>query len=234
MTTPRSARPRPSDSAPGATGTPSAAGAPGSLEELAAAPLSLRERKKLKTRQTLRREALRLFTEQGWEATTVDQIAAAAEVSPSTFFRYFPVKEDLLLTDEYDPLMADAIRARPKDEPFLTSAREVLVGLVRRMLAEEERTELYERMRLASSVPSVRVRMLEGSGQPRGMLLDLLAERTGLDAGTLELRVTAAAISAALTETSLYWADHGGRDDLADLLDQALRSLQHLQELGAR
>jgi len=127
--------------------------------------------------------------------------------------------------------MADAIRARPADEPFLTSARTVLVGLIRRMLAEEERTELYERMRLASSVPSVRVRMLEGSGQPRGMLLDLLAERTGLDPTALELRITAAAISAALTETSLYWADRGGRDDLADLLDLALR---HLQELGAR
>ncbi|MFJ5883981.1 TetR family transcriptional regulator [Kitasatospora cineracea] len=222
MTTPRSARPRPSDSAPGA---------PGSLEELVEAPLSLRERKKLKTRQTLRREALRLFAEQGWEATTVDQIAAAAEVSPSTFFRYFPVKEDLLLTDEYDPLMADAIRSRPADEPFLTSAREVLVGLVRRMLAEHEHAELYERMRLAAAIPSVRVRMLEGSGQPRGMLLDLLTERAGPDASPLALRVTAAAISAALTETSLYWADHEGRDDLADLLDQALR---HLQELGTR
>ncbi|MFI1522042.1 TetR family transcriptional regulator [Kitasatospora cineracea] len=222
MTTPRSARPRPSDSSPGA---------PGSLEELVEAPLSLRERKKLKTRQALRREALRLFAEQGWEATTVDQIAAAAEVSPSTFFRYFPVKEDLLLTDEYDPLMAGAIRARPADEPFLTSAREVLVGLVRRMLAEHERAELYERMRLAASVPSVRVRMLEGSGQPRGTLLDLLTERAAPDASPLELRVTAAAISAALTETSLYWAEHEGRDDLADLLDQALR---HLQELGTR
>ncbi|RPE32877.1 TetR family transcriptional regulator [Kitasatospora cineracea] len=222
MTAPRSARPRPSDSSPGA---------PGSPEELVEAPLSLRERKKLKTRQALRREALRLFAEQGWEATTVDQIAAAAEVSPSTFFRYFPVKEDLLLTDEYDPLVADAIRARPAGEPFLTSAREVLVGLVRRMPAEHERTELYERMRLAASVPSVRVRMLEGSGRPRGTLLDLLTERAAPDASPLELRVTAAAISAALTETSLHWADRGGRDDLADLLDQALR---HLQELGTR
>ncbi|BAJ30539.1 MULTISPECIES: TetR family transcriptional regulator [Kitasatospora] len=218
MTTPRSPRPRPSDPAPS------------SLEELVEAPLSLRERKKLKTRQSLRREAMRLFAEQGWEATTVDQIAAAAEVSPSTFFRYFPTKEDLLLTDEYDPLMAEAIRARPADEPFLVSARTVLVGLVRR-IAAVERDELYRRMRLATSVPSVRARMLEGSGQPRGLLLDLLTERAGLAAPTLELRITAAAVSAALTETSLHWADGGAREDLADLLD---RSLLHLQELGSR
>ncbi|MFJ5923170.1 TetR family transcriptional regulator [Kitasatospora sp. NPDC092948] len=214
MTTPRSARPRPSDSS-------------GSLEDLVEAPLSLRERKKLKTRQALRREAFRLFAEQGWEATTVDRIAAAAEVSPSTFFRYFPTKEDLVLTDEYDPLMAAAIRARPADEPFLTSAREVLVGLVRR-IAEQERAELYERMRLTASVPALRIRMLDGTGGPTGMLLDLLTERAGLDAPTLELRITAAAIGAALTETSLYWADNGGRDDLADLLDRALAHLQSL------
>ncbi|WP_404868877.1 TetR family transcriptional regulator [Kitasatospora griseola] len=215
MSTPRSARPRPSDASPG------------SLEELVEAPMSLRERKKLKTRQALRREAFRLFAEQGWEATTVDRIAAAAEVSPATFFRYFPTKEDLVLTDEYDPLMAAAIRARPADEPFLTSAREVLVELVRR-IAEQERAELYERMRLTASVPALRARMLDGANQPTGMLLDLLTERAGPDAPALELRITAAVVSATLTETSLYWADRGGRDDLADLLDRALR---HLQEL---
>ncbi|KDN83241.1 TetR family transcriptional regulator [Kitasatospora cheerisanensis] len=215
MTTPRSARPRPSDD-------PS-----GSLEELIEAPLSLRERKKLKTRQALRREAFRLFEEQGWEATTVDQIAAAAEVSPSTFFRYFPTKEDLVLSDEYDPLMAAAIRSRPADEPFLTSAREVLVALVRRIDAQEH-AELYQRMRLTAAVPSLRARMLDGTNQPTGMLLELLTERAGLDAPTLELRITAAVVSATLTETSLYWADNGARGDLAELLDRALR---HLQEL---
>ncbi|MFF0298997.1 TetR family transcriptional regulator [Kitasatospora sp. NPDC004614] len=215
MSTPRSARPRPSE------------GSSGSLEELVEAPMSLRERKKLKTRQTLRREAFRLFAEQGWEATTVDQIAAAAEVSPATFFRYFPTKEDIVLNDEYDPVMAAAIRSRPADEPFLTSAREVLVGLVRR-IAEQEREELYARMRLTASVPSLRLRMLDAAGQPRTMMLDLLTERAGLDAPTLELRITAAAVAAALTETSLYWADHEGQDDLADLLDRALAHLQSL------
>ncbi|MFF0388823.1 TetR family transcriptional regulator [Kitasatospora sp. NPDC004615] len=215
MSTPRSARPRPSE------------GSSGSLEELVEAPMSLRERKKLKTRQTLRREAFRLFAEQGWEATTVDQIAAAAEVSPATFFRYFPTKEDIVLNDEYDPMMAAAIRARPADEPFLASAREVLVGLVRR-IAEQEREELYARMRLTASVPSLRLRMLDAAGQPRTMMLDLLTERAGLDAPTLELRITAAAVAAALTETSLYWADHEGQDDLADLLDRALAHLQSL------
>ncbi|WP_099020994.1 TetR/AcrR family transcriptional regulator [Mycolicibacterium palauense] len=62
--------------------------------------LGLRERKKIKTRETIRREALRLIEENGYAATTVDQIAEAAEVSPSTFFRYFPNKSALLIPDQ--------------------------------------------------------------------------------------------------------------------------------------
>ena len=71
----------------------------------------LRERKKQKTRWAIQEHALRLFAEQGYEATTVDQIAAAAEISPSTFFRYFPTKEDLVIEDEYDALLVEGLRS---------------------------------------------------------------------------------------------------------------------------
>ncbi|WP_371498841.1 TetR family transcriptional regulator [Kitasatospora sp. NBC_00374] len=194
------------------------------VEELIEAPLSLRERKKLKTRQALRREAFRLFAEQGYENTTVDQIAAAAEVSPSTFFRYFATKEDLVLTDEYDPVMISALMARPADEPLLVSGRTVLVGLLRRIV-ERDRDELLVRMRLALAVPALRARMTESSAQPKQMILDVMTERAGLDAPTLEMRITAAAFTAALVETALYWAEQDGREDIADLLDHALEVL---------
>src|ERR1700736_6480836 len=78
-------------------------------------PLGLRERKKIKTRQAIRREAFRLFDTNGYAATTVEQIAEAAEVSPSTFFRYFPSKESLLLADDLDPLVLEAFKAQPPD-----------------------------------------------------------------------------------------------------------------------
>ena len=74
---------------------------------------SLRERKKAKTRAAIQEHALRLFMEQGYEQTTVEQIADAAEVSPSTFFRYFPTKEDVVMYDAFDPLMVEAFRAQP-------------------------------------------------------------------------------------------------------------------------
>src|SRR5262249_44921406 len=76
---------------------------------------SLRERKKAKTRAAIQQHALRLFREQGYAATTVEQIAAAAEISPSTFFRYFPTKEDVVLYDDLDPLLIAAFDAQPPE-----------------------------------------------------------------------------------------------------------------------
>jgi len=73
----------------------------------------LRERKKLKTRESIQREAMRLFQMQGYEETTIEQIAAAVEISPSTFFNYFPNKEDVVLYDALDlPSMDPATRRR--------------------------------------------------------------------------------------------------------------------------
>ena len=83
----------------------------------------LRERKKQKTRWSIQEHALRLFEKQGYEQTTVDQIAAAAEISPSTFFRYFKTKEDVVLEDEYDPMLLALLAQEPSDEPLPDSAK---------------------------------------------------------------------------------------------------------------
>ena len=72
-----------------------------------------RRRKKTATRDRLRGSALRLFREQGYDATTVEQIAAAAGVSHMTFFRYFPAKENVALSDSYDPLIVALIERTP-------------------------------------------------------------------------------------------------------------------------
>jgi len=87
------------------------------VTELPAVSQGLRERKKARTRASLREHALRLFREQGYQRTTVEQIAAAAEVSPSTFFRYFPTKEDLVLQDDMDTRLVEAF----EDKVFHTA-----------------------------------------------------------------------------------------------------------------
>src|SRR4029079_542429 len=86
----------------------------------------LRERKKQKTRWAIQEHALRLFAEQGYDATTIDQIAAAAEVSPSTFFRYFPTKEDLVIADEYDAVLVEGLRNQPPEVSPVEAMRQAI------------------------------------------------------------------------------------------------------------
>ncbi|WP_395294573.1 TetR family transcriptional regulator [Kitasatospora hibisci] len=213
---------RPTAAPPASAAGPTTGPARAMLEE----PLSLRERKKLKTRQAIRREAYRLIAGQGYENTTVEQIAAAAEVSQSTFFRYFATKEDLVLTDEYDPAMVAALLARPADEPFLRSCREAIVGLIRELL-QHEREELLTRIRLVNDVPALRARLHETANDPQQLFLTVLTRRAGVEEPTLQMRITAAAIGAATTETVLQWADGGGAQDFAELVDQTFALLEH-------
>jgi AcrR family transcriptional regulator len=93
------------------------------------APAGRRERKKLQTRDALREAASRLFAEQGYDATTVKEIADAADVAERTFFRYFGAKEDLLLPDLVLLFQAfgQATAARPPDEAPLTAVREAAI-----------------------------------------------------------------------------------------------------------
>src|SRR4029453_9386114 len=119
----------------------------------------LRERKRTRIRLMIQTEAVRLFVEKGYAQPTVEEIADAAAISPRTFFRYFPSKEDVVIWDEYDPLALELIAARPEDEPlaetFRTVIRETLGGLYSR---DPER--LLTRVRLALTVPEVRARFL--------------------------------------------------------------------------
>ncbi|MEU6821677.1 TetR family transcriptional regulator [Streptomyces atriruber] len=184
----------------------------------------LRERKKLKTRIAIRDATYRLIREQGYEATTVEQIAEAAEVSPSTVFRYFPTKEDIVLTDEFDPFLEQQLRERPVDEPIVESLRVVLRQALSFDFAEEpEVTRL--RTKLMTEVPAVRSRMLESMSVTGGILCRSIAERTGRDPGDLEVRAFSMGLIGALTETTAYWAERGHQDDLPTLVDRTLDML---------
>jgi AcrR family transcriptional regulator len=186
--------------------------------------LGLRERKKIKTRQAIRHAAYRLFTERGYDATPVEQIAEAAEVSPSTVFRYFPTKEDIVLTDEYDPVLERELRGRPKAEPPLESVRHVIVGTLRHSMAQE-REETALRMKLVMDVPAIRARMSESTATSARVLCSVLAERTGRPADDLELRVFAAAVLGSLQEAIFHWMEQGQTADLEETIDRTLAIL---------
>lgn len=188
--------------------------------------LGLRERKKIKTRTAIRDATYALIKEQGYDATTIEQIAERAEVSPSTVFRYFPTKEDIVLTDEYDPTLLDELRRRPADEPWTESLRHVMRLAIRAGM--EEGPEVVRlRSHLLVQVPAVRSRMLESMSVTGRMLAEAVAERGGLDRNGLEARVYTMSLIGGLAEISLYWAENDFKDDLLDLLDRALHVIEH-------
>ncbi|OKI09783.1 TetR family transcriptional regulator [Streptomyces sp. CB02923] len=184
----------------------------------------LRERKKIQTRQAIRRAAYRLFEEQGYDATPVDRIAEAADVSPSTVLRYFPAKEDIVLTDEYDALLEAGLRAGPAGEPMTESVRHVAVEALRRLTAEE-RGDLVQRIRLVREVPAIRGRTAENTARDSAMISAVLAERTGRSPDDLEVRVIATAVLAGLQEALMHWVADGARDDLGPHVDRAMHVL---------
>jgi AcrR family transcriptional regulator len=181
----------------------------------------LRERKKRRTRETIQREALRLFQEQGYEATTIEQIAAAADVSPSTFFNYFPTKEDVVLADDYDPLFISTFLARPGDERLSVAFRRTMTEMLPGML-ENDRQLILLRGRLSMEVPDVRSRLWDELNRAQDLFRSVIAQRTGRDPNDFELRVLVRVLTSAVFEASLEWVRQDGRADLLDLVNRAL------------
>ncbi|MCW2915966.1 MAG: TetR-family transcriptional regulator [Actinomycetia bacterium] len=183
--------------------------------------LGLRERKKLKTRRAIQEHALRLFLANGYDATTVEQIAEAAEVSPSTFFRYFPSKEDVVVTDEYDPLIVESLRAQPGDLSPVEALRATLREIIGMMRAED-RQRIVERVTLSMSVPALRARQWENMQDTQLLIAQTLAERVGRSPDDFELRAFSGALLGVWQATILTWVENVGESDLLDLLERGL------------
>lgn len=195
-------------------------------------PMGLRERKKVKTRRAIQTAALDLIERQGYEATTVEQIAAAAEVSPSTFFRYFPTKEDAILQDEYDPMMATLIAEQPADLTPIEAVRHGLRTALGAALGGD-RERVLQRTRMAFAVPAVRARTLDSMRTTEEILAQALAQRTGRPSDDFELKALAGAIVGALLVAMEHWAASDGHVDLGEVTDQALQAVANAGRAGA-
>jgi AcrR family transcriptional regulator len=187
-------------------------------------PAGLRERKKARTRAAIRDHGMRLFAEQGYAATTIDQIAEAAEVSQSTFFRYFPTKEDIALTDDYDPLIAAAMRAQPPEFGPIETIRRAIHTVFTTSSAEQWELE-RRRQKLFKEVPELRARAMQQYTETISLLADIVAERAGLPAGNFSARVLAGAVLGAVLAAAPSGLTSG--QELANLeqVDAALQLL---------
>lgn len=184
--------------------------------------VSLRERKKEQVRRQFQRIALELFDERGFEQVTVDDIAERAEISRSTFFRYFPTKEDVLIgrADEHLEELRDAFVARTADEPVLRSLRHSLEALAASYQAD--RADFVAMRRIAQDHPSILARGLEHQAAWEATFADLLADRLqGAAEPDLRARVVAGAVMAAIRVAVDEWLAEDGSQDLQALIGEA-------------
>ena len=185
----------------------------------------LRERKKAKTHEAIQREALRLFKAQGYSETTIEQIAEAAEVSPSTFFRYFPTKEDVVLHDALDPLMVEAFRAQPPElSPFQAlrrAMRSVIIDLSPEELALEE-----ERAFLIRTEPALRSKSLESLVGSLKMFVEIAAERTGRSPDDFEVRNAVGVVGGIALAVVFFRTEGDSLTDYFELMDAGLAHLE--------
>jgi AcrR family transcriptional regulator len=185
-----------------------------------AEPVGRRER----TRARLLACALDLFERQGFEATTVAQIAKAAGVTQMTFFRHFTSKDRLVVEDPYDPVIADAVAAQPRTSAPLTRA---IAGIREAWgrLPQPESETVRRRVRIAAVTPSLRAAMAANNAETERIIVDRLVA-DGAD--PCSARVAAAAVLAGITAALLEWSQRGG-SLLADAITAALDTLEGRQ-----
>jgi len=184
----------------------------------------LRERKKLKTKAAIQEAAIELFLRQGFDETTVEQIAAAAEISPSTFFNYFPTKEDVVFQDELDPLILAAFDSQPAGTNPIRAIRNAMKSVFEEITPEQDRL-VRERIALMSSTQSLRAAMLAQFAELVDQLAALVASRTGGSPDDFAVRNFAGALLGVMMSAFLAVA----ADPKQDMMEAADRALAHLE-----
>jgi AcrR family transcriptional regulator len=195
--------------------------------------VSLRERKKLATRHELRRVALQLVAERGFSNVTVEEIAEAANVSPRTFFNYFPSKEAVLFGAGPDRAAAtrEAIVRQSPGEPVLTVLRSVMASQAREVAAEftelgGDPVDWLSRMRAARTDPQLRAAHAAQMAAVERTMAEAIAERLGTDLERDPYPGLLAAMATGVFRSSMtFWGASGGTVPLDHLVDLAFRAL---------
>jgi AcrR family transcriptional regulator len=172
-------------------------------------PDRLRERKKRATRAAIQGAAFALFLERGYDETTTDEIARAADVAPSTLFNYFPTKA-ALVADGYGQRFIHLLRSRPPGEPMFTAIRNAIEsGLA--TIVDEDRDLVVARTKLALRVPALRAAVMVDNERAGTLLRTILAARSGRGVDDFEIKVTGAIIVSAMVTAMDEWLESDGK-----------------------
>jgi AcrR family transcriptional regulator len=188
--------------------------------------MGLRERKKAQTRRRLMRATVRLAARRGWAETTVEDIAAAAGVSPRTFFRYFPTKVDALFADEpeREGAVERALAERRPGEPVLAAVRRGVIDFVTEFMDEPD---LYiTRARLALEHSDLLGPALVRFARFEAIVAAAAAEELRASATDLRPRLIGAAAAAAIRSTSQTWVARDGQGDPREIVNESFDLLE--------
>lgn len=191
--------------------------------------LPLRERKKLRTRRALAGAALRLFTQYGFDATTLEELAGEAEVSRSTFFRFFPAKEAAAIEAEAELWTAHlaVLAARELSGPVLGELHEALAAAVTGL--DPDWDERFVATRRLIAAESALLRYVEHyRAGVKDQMVTCLAGKLRLDADDLRLHILAELTTTAFSLSGRDWVHRGGRGGRTALLrgfDRAIEAI---------
>src|SRR3954451_20747605 len=188
--------------------------------------IGLREMKKERTRTDIVRVAMELFARQGFDDVTVDQIAAEAEVSHRTFYRYFATKEELILGPLQQALddLTDSFARRPRTEPVIVSIREAVLELAANY--EDSLDRDLQRAAVFRATPSLQARQNERRAAFEGVTIPLIAERLGVDPKPdFGPALSAWCAVAAMRVATTQWLLADGSGLLLPIVEQALSML---------
>ncbi|WP_405401150.1 TetR/AcrR family transcriptional regulator [Streptomyces sp. NBC_01104] len=189
---------------------------------------TLRERQRSETRRRIQAHAVRLFTEQGYDAVRVAEVAEAAGVSAMTVYRHFPTKEDLVLLEYPAQLIAERVAASSVTHPLvrrvggaLVDAATVLTGGDGDGFAANERF-LLDCLRLMVSTPALRARHLDSQYALQQAIVDALGDDTTDPDAVFRTQAATSACLAAMHTALTRWAEDDGKTKLPDLIARAL------------
>ena len=166
--------------------------------------IPLRERKRLAMMRRVQTVALDLFDAHGFDEVTVERVAEAAEVSPSSIYRHFGTKEQLVIWDELDPGALAAIEEELEHAPPLQALRTVVEATMRQAV-DRDRERIHRRLRLAFAHPTVEAASALQAYEMAGLIAQVLARRLGRDPGDLDIQVVTHAFVGGLLGGLRHW-----------------------------
>lgn len=195
------------------------------MSESTTRPRVRRADRKLQTFRRIQGEALRLFLEKGFDATTVEEVAAAAGVSHMTVYRHFPNKEALVLSDEWDPLLPGAIRNRPPHEGPLDALEGAFLDVLD-SVSDDDIESVKTRMSLTLSHPTILSASLFLTLETIQVVVSALRERSVEDDATLEVIASTAVTVGSMA--AFDWVRQGHQPSLQQLVRERFATLRRV------